>query len=176
MIFDSLFDYTGQVKIESKTPIDDTIGRLKRVIDRNEPGLFSSDSNHNLFTSYLDGNVSSDYVVLYRVRPFMGNYLYRPIFVGKFSHSNHTVLLVGKFSMPKMAKFVFAIGSIFFALLEIFAVDAVIRSHEPLITTLVSVLFFPFVLLVVIAAHLFFRWLFRSDVKWITDTVTASLK
>jgi len=175
MIFDSIFDYTGEVKIESKTSIDDTVRRLQRVIDR-EYDIFSGDPNHNLFTSYLNGNVSNDSVLLYRVRPFMGNYLYQPIFGGKFSHSSHAVFLVGKFSMRKITKFVFAISSIFFALLEIFVIYAAFRSDASQAITIVSILFFPAIFLILIAAHLFLKWLFRSDVKWITDAVTASLQ
>jgi hypothetical protein len=175
MIFDSLFDYTGQLKIECKTSIDDTVRRLQRVIDR-EYGMFPGDANHNLFTSYLNGNVSNDYVVLYRIRPFMGNYLYQPIFIGTFSNASRTAFLVGKFSMRKITKFVFALSSIFFALLEIFVIYAAFRSDASQPMTIVSVLFFPAIFLILIAAHLFLKWLFRSDVKWITDAVTASLE
>ena len=171
MIFDSLFDYTGRIEIESNVSLEASLPRLKRIIGQSagKPSDYSSQS-------HLRGQASPEHISLYRSRPLMGNYLYRPIFNGKLICPNHRVILEGKFSMSSITKFAFGIASIIFALMEILAIDAAFRSNESLAITVVSVIFFPAIFLFVVTAHLLLKLLFRGDVKWISDAIAASLK
>lgn len=94
----------------------------------------------------------------------------------KFVHYDHEVFLEGKFSMSVIAKFAFCIEAILFAVLEIMAIDAAVNSKESLIVTLLAVFLFLLLFLFMATIHFFLKWLLRGDVKWITDTVTASLE
>ena len=78
--------------------------------------------------------------------------------------------------MSIIAKVAFYIGAILLALLEILAVDAAINTPASPIVTLFAVSLFPILFLFITFGYLFLKLIFRSDVKWITDTVTASLK
>jgi len=170
MLFDSLFDYTGPIEIESNVSLEASLQRLEHRI--NQDGK----AGDRLFQSHLRGEVSPEHIYLYRLRPLMGNYLYRPIFVGRVKATNYKVVLKGQFTMLQFTKIFLRVAFIMLALIEALFVTGAVRSHLSVVPTLIAISFIPLVFVLVLGVFLLVKWLNRGDVEWITGAVTASLK
>jgi ABC-type sugar transport system permease subunit len=165
-------NYSGVVKFTTHLPLQIAKDNIRRIINASN----NTDSNSILGKSHLGGSIELNGLILYRVRLLSGNYLYRPIFYGKFIERDGKVTLEGVFSMSSFIKIVFAVSGGALVLLESLLVGAAITSDSPLPPKILFLLFLPVVAALVFLVHLVFKRLFRNDVRWISKAIETALQ
>lgn len=160
-------------RFPSDFPLSESVTRLQKCTKRS---VFSS-----LFREAAVGPVTESRVRLQRVIPLFGN-SFKPIFVGRFHHSQGRVVLEGRFTMFSFAK-VFMTGWLAFALiwtaLAAFAtLKAVSQTGAPmpersiaLLLPLIGVVFFAMGIAIVRVSW----WLSRNDMAFLASVIRRAL-
>ncbi len=161
------------VRFPSDFPLSESVQRLQ---ERTKRSVFSS-----LFRQAAVGPVNESRVRLQRLIPWFGN-SFKPIFVGKFHHSQGRVVLEGRFTMFLFSKVFTTIWLALALLWTILAAFAALKgagrtptgSQQDLVALLLplgGVLFF-------LAGIGFVRgcwWLSRNDIAFLESVIRGAL-
>ena len=134
-----------------------------------------SNSEEILFKSRLRGNISDNEVILHRVAPALGSYLLKPIFYGRFVERHGKLILQGTFKISRVFKIWFAASSVILLLLEILFILSANSSQGSPQEKFIAIGFIPAAYCAVVVACLFWKRMYRGDIQWISDKVTAAL-
>jgi hypothetical protein len=115
-------------------------------------------------------------VVLYRVRPLVGNYFIRPTFYGTFEQHDGKVRLRGKFTTSRFAKLFMLTWIVALLLLAGLFTLSLAQSEGPALGKVLVALFFPAAIILGVAVHLYFKRLFAPDVELISGALAKTLK
>jgi hypothetical protein len=162
------------VKFPSDFSLMASVERLRR---RTKRTVFSA-----LFRQAAVGPVSESRVRLQRVIPFFGN-SFKPIFVGRFEHSEGRVVLKGRFTMFLFSKIFMTVWLAFALLLTVFAaataLQAVVQNQAQLqkdptalLSPLIGVLF----CLAGVAIVRGCWWWSRRDMAYLTSVIQTALR
>jgi hypothetical protein len=165
-----LFSYSGTIRFKSNTTIDNAIGRLKDLGKHS-----TSDPGFELTRSELYVQINGKEVILHRIRDVVGNYLYKPIFIGHFIARDGEVFLEGSFLMSRITPVWFVVATSVILLLEALFISAALQSTSAYDKAL-EVLSLPVAYACAVAGLLAIKGLFAQDMAWIQDRIERALE